>query len=333
VVPTLPVAGGTPGPRGTGPRVRMPPGSAGHPTEAYDFRTLDFERLWAGRDQTTLLEREVVRRSLARAPSRRVLEVGPGHGRITPVLREWFEEYVAVDLTADFLDELRRREPELGSLFVADAANLPFADASFTAVSMVRVYNFLLDPDRVLSELYRVLVPGGALVFSFHPVPSLGTLFEDLRHSLAERPPDGFVPITFRRREILLPRRSRVAGALRRAGFIIGPERVTGLEDFGPGHRIPLRTLLGLSEATSGSSLLPHRFVRADRPGRFDDTVPPMGLVLACPRCRASWSRIPKPGATGLECPSCGHEFEVTPGGLPNLTLPPGTSPYDRTAQ
>jgi ubiquinone/menaquinone biosynthesis C-methylase UbiE len=321
-----------PGPSPHDPPRVWPEGIDGHPAHPYDLETLDFDRLWAGREKTTALEAEVVRRAIVGAEGPRVLEVGPGGGRITPVLRRKFEEYVGVDLTGGFLDELRARDPSLRWLFRADVESLPFVDASFSAVSMIRVYNFLLHPERAIREMYRVLEPGGLLILSYHHVPSLGTLFEDVRNCLKDPRPVGFVPVTLSRKELLLPRRARVRQMIRSAGFQIASERATGLEDFGPGRWLPITTLVGLAEATSHSSLLPHRFLTARKPGLPRRPPAGIGSIVRCPDCSVGWVGA-VPGAEVPErCPGCGRRSTASPAGIPSL-LPTGSGgPADRAS-
>lgn len=50
---------------------------------------------------------------------------------------------------------------------VADAARLPWPDASFTAVTCIDAFPFFPDPQAVLAEFFRVLRPGGRMVVSF----------------------------------------------------------------------------------------------------------------------------------------------------------------------
>jgi SAM-dependent methyltransferase len=224
---------------------------------------MDFRSLWAGRERTTVLERDVVRRALDGCEGRRVLEVGPGGGRITPVLRGRFPEYVGVDLTTSFLRALVRAGPSGPRYVAGDVQRLPFRDGAFDAVSMVRVYNFLVRPLDALRELHRVLVPGGSLVMSYHHVPSLGTLRDDVVNSLKDPRPPGFHPVTFPPRELLQPRRGRLRALLGRAGFRVGREFATGAEDFFWGRWVPIRSLAALSGLGGPFGVLPHRFVLA----------------------------------------------------------------------
>lgn len=60
---------------------------------------------------------------------------------------------------------------------VADAHNLPFADGEFEVVLCSEVLEHLHTPERAVSEMYRVLQPGGELIlttrfmFPMHDVP------------------------------------------------------------------------------------------------------------------------------------------------------------------
>ena len=105
----------------------------------------------------------VLRRVLARLRPVDVLEVGGGQGE----LAEWMEEELAADVT--FVDQSERmvelaRARGIENAQVADAHDLPFADASFDTVVAAWMLYHVTDLDRGLGEIVRVLRPGGKLV-------------------------------------------------------------------------------------------------------------------------------------------------------------------------
>jgi SAM-dependent methyltransferase len=103
-------------------------------------------------------------REIERLPrGARVLELGAGGGFLGAELRaRGFAQLVLTDLTATALAALRARVPD--ALFAAaDAARLPFGDATFDAVVSSDLIEHLPgeDVERHLAEVARVLVPGG----------------------------------------------------------------------------------------------------------------------------------------------------------------------------
>lgn len=95
---------------------------------------------------------------LADVPVERVLDVGGGTGRAARVLD--VPDRVVVDASRGML---RRVPPGLGRV-LASATDLPVADGGADAVVIVDAFHHLPNHDRVLSEVYRVLRPGGVLV-------------------------------------------------------------------------------------------------------------------------------------------------------------------------
>ena len=93
---------------------------------------------------------------------RRVLEVGCGMGNFAErVARETTAEVVATDLSPRMVELTRQRGLDAR---VADVESLPFADGEFDcAVANAMLYH-VEHLDRALSELARVLEPGGRLV-------------------------------------------------------------------------------------------------------------------------------------------------------------------------
>lgn len=98
----------------------------------------------------------------AEAPTT-ALDVGCGEGRFCRMLRARGVATTGVDPTGALIEEARRRDPE-GAYLEAGAEALPFPDASF---ELVVSYLALIDIDDIpaaMSEMVRVLAPGGAIL-------------------------------------------------------------------------------------------------------------------------------------------------------------------------
>lgn len=93
---------------------------------------------------------------------RRILEVGCGWGELAEWLaRETGAEIVAVDISPRMVELARERGVDAR---LADVQELPFADGEFDCVVAAWMLYHVPDLDRGISELARVLRPGGTLV-------------------------------------------------------------------------------------------------------------------------------------------------------------------------
>jgi SAM-dependent methyltransferase len=105
----------------------------------------------------------------------RLLEIGCGGGLLLRDALAAGCTAVGVDHSEDMVQLAREKNAEgvaEGRLEVvrADAADLPFADESFTRAAMVVVFLFLPDPLAALREVHRVLAPRGRLaLFTLPP--------------------------------------------------------------------------------------------------------------------------------------------------------------------
>jgi ubiquinone/menaquinone biosynthesis C-methylase UbiE len=94
-----------------------------------------------------------------------VLEVGPGPGRTTDLVRELVPQLTAVEVDASLADALSARMAGTNVKVVnADATSLPFDDGRFTgAVSFIMLHHVPTPEgqDRLLAEVARVLRKGG----------------------------------------------------------------------------------------------------------------------------------------------------------------------------
>ena len=101
-----------------------------------------------------------------------VLEVGCGLGTDAVNFARAGAQYTGVDLTEASIELVRRRfelEGLAADLRVADAEALPFADNWFDLVYSHGVLHHTPDTQRAISEVRRVLKPGGtAMVMLYH---------------------------------------------------------------------------------------------------------------------------------------------------------------------
>ena len=126
------------------------------------------------------LEDGITRRQLdtldINATGKRVLDVGCGPGNLLVAISTDTPEFlVGVDVDAFFLVSGRSQIGEFidpssvdPTLIRAALPTLPFADASFDLVTCFLVMPHVPDDKTALTELARVLKPGGALVISGH---------------------------------------------------------------------------------------------------------------------------------------------------------------------
>lgn len=104
---------------------------------------------------------------LALAPGARVLEIGCGTGAIARLLagRPGAGPVVGLDPSRGLLERARALGRDLSNLSFqeGDGRSLPEPDASADAVVLHTVLSHVPGPERVLSEAFRVLRPGGRL--------------------------------------------------------------------------------------------------------------------------------------------------------------------------
>ncbi len=109
---------------------------------------------------------------------RLVLDVACGPGAVTRrLVKKTDAHVVGVDLSDEMLTEGRREveRRDLGarvSLARARAEELPFADASFDALTFTYLLRYVADPQAALIELARVVRPGGRIASLEFAVPA-----------------------------------------------------------------------------------------------------------------------------------------------------------------
>jgi 2-polyprenyl-3-methyl-5-hydroxy-6-metoxy-1,4-benzoquinol methylase len=113
----------------------------------------------------------------------RVLDVGCGEGVFAEELARWGQTVVAIDVAEEPLNRARQLHPELDLRLVDGEGAWELADASFDVVWAGEVIEHVADTATWLSEVRRVLRPGGRLLLS---TPNHGPLAM-LRLALSRR--------------------------------------------------------------------------------------------------------------------------------------------------
>ncbi|MEU0470733.1 class I SAM-dependent methyltransferase [Amycolatopsis sp. NPDC006131] len=212
-----------------------------------------FGEAYAAENENSLLnayyERPAMLSLAGDVTGRRILDAGCGAGPLTAALRDRGAEVTGIDASAGMLALARRRLGEDVPLRLADLNDpLPFADGAFDDVVASLVLHYLEDWKPALSELRRVLRPGGRLIASVdHPF---------VAYTVQEPRPDYFattsysfewtfggqtVPMRFWRRPL-----HAMTGAFTDAGFrltaLVEPQPDPAARDLFPGDFESLST-------------------------------------------------------------------------------------------
>ena len=97
-----------------------------------------------------------------------LLEIGPGPGLTTDILRERFTSVTSLEIDPKLADSLKQRMAGTNVVVVdGDATAMPFDDGSFSGAVSFTMLHHVPSPalqNKLLAEVYRVLRPGGTFV-------------------------------------------------------------------------------------------------------------------------------------------------------------------------
>lgn len=91
-----------------------------------------------------------------------ILEVGCGAGNVLEKIPKG--KLYGVDLSGFLVEKARKKLKDRAKIEVGDAENLPFQDENFDKVYCTEVLEHVLHPEKVISEIHRVLKSDGVLV-------------------------------------------------------------------------------------------------------------------------------------------------------------------------
>lgn len=150
------------------------------------------------------------------APGKVVLDLCCGHGNAADALIQAGATVFGLDFSAAMLARARRRVPE-ATFVEGDAGSLPFEANFFDAVVCNVGFGHLPDPDAVLSEIARVLRPGGTAALTSWREPELSPTFQILFGAVKDHGDPTLAPPAPEFH--LFSKRSAATAALRAAGF------------------------------------------------------------------------------------------------------------------
>lgn len=100
-----------------------------------------------------------------RVRGKEVLEIATGPGLLAKHIAPAAKTVLATDYSDGMIAEARKGAcPENLKFEVADAMALPYDDDSFDVVLIANALHIVPDPEKALSEINRVLRPGGLLI-------------------------------------------------------------------------------------------------------------------------------------------------------------------------
>ena len=226
-------------------------------------------------------------RALLPPRGRRLIDIGAGAGRLGG-LYLGYDEIILMDYARSTVLEARQRwghDPRF-KFVAADVYRLPFAEAAFDAVVMVRVMHHLVDVPRALAQIAATLPSSGTFVIEFANKRNLKSMARYALRRQSWSPfahaPVEFVELNFDFHPAWMRER------IHQAGFAIGDQRSVSFFRMGA-----LKRLLGAQTLASIDGALQRPLARlALSPSQFLKCAAPTGnpsalssRLFKCPEC------------------------------------------------
>ncbi|MBV9166342.1 MAG: class I SAM-dependent methyltransferase, partial [Solirubrobacterales bacterium] len=112
----------------------------------------------------------------------RALDLGCGNGAFTAALEQAGADAVGVDVAEEALRRARKAHPGMRFMLAPFSGPLPLEDLAFDLVWASEVIEHVADTARWLSEVKRVLRPGGSLLVTTPNHSRLAILVRGLEH-------------------------------------------------------------------------------------------------------------------------------------------------------
>lgn len=127
----------------------------------YDYKKIFWED--ADREYEDQADRMAIRKLLPKRMEK-FADIGGGYGRLANVYLKRARKVYLFDYSKTELEQAKEIYGDKIETKAGDIYKLPFKDNELDGLMMVRVTHHLEDMDKAMSELYRVLKPGGVAV-------------------------------------------------------------------------------------------------------------------------------------------------------------------------
>lgn len=236
----------------------------GLPWKGYEGQ--DYEGFWIGPGKRYLdeLERAIASHTLPGGEA--VVEIGAGFGRLGASYVGKYREVHMVEPASNLREIAARTYGDAVSYHEASVTDLPFPDASFDGVLLVRVFHHLGDSEAAVREIHRVLKRGGRLVFSYSNKRNVARI---AKYAVGSGRNPFTRDVEHYKQSLLGHHPSDVEDLLQKIGFTIMEQYGVGLGDKLVEHLPALAGILKPSLAVSrfigGFRLAPTQFVVAEK--------------------------------------------------------------------
>lgn len=137
--------------------------------DQYDDPKYNYQDYWAGREYEHAAEAMALKRLLKGRQFKHAVDVGGGYGRLSKFLTTFADKVTLAEPSQQQLDIAKiylKDTPQVEQKLL-QAADLKMAAGSVDLVLVVRVLHHLPDPKPELSEITRILKPGGTFILEF----------------------------------------------------------------------------------------------------------------------------------------------------------------------
>ncbi|MBQ6570850.1 class I SAM-dependent methyltransferase [Candidatus Saccharibacteria bacterium] len=140
----------------------------------YDYKKIFWED--GGREYEDLSDRLAIRKLLPKK-MRNFVDIAGGYGRLADEYLPRAEHSTLFDYSKTELADAQKKYGDKLITKSGDIYSLPFADETFDGLMMIRATHHFRDMPTVVSELYRVLAPGGVAVIEVANKKTLPKMF------------------------------------------------------------------------------------------------------------------------------------------------------------